>query len=64
MDTEAAKQKRVQRVLARAREGRPNEVVEEWLHGSNDVLKGARPIDLARRGQTDEVLAALEVERA
>jgi uncharacterized protein (DUF2384 family) len=64
MDTEAAKQERVRTVLARAREVWPNEAAEEWMHGSNDVLEGARPIDLVRRGRTDEVLAALEVERA
>jgi uncharacterized protein (DUF2384 family) len=64
MDAEAAKQERVQIVLARAREVSPNEAAEEWLHGSNDVLEGARPIDLVRRGRADEVLAALEVERA
>lgn len=51
-------------VLARARQIWPNDTAEEWLHGSNDVLEGARPIDLVRRGRTDEVLAALEVERA
>lgn len=64
MDTEAAKQERVQMVLARPREVWPKEAAEEWLHGSNDVLEGARLIDLVRRGRTDEVLAALEVERA
>ncbi|WP_143469986.1 antitoxin Xre/MbcA/ParS toxin-binding domain-containing protein [Kocuria sp. WRN011] len=64
MDTEAIKQERVQVVLARAREIWPNETAEEWMHGSNNVLEGARPIDLVRRGRTDEVLAALEVERA
>ncbi|MGQ1798037.1 antitoxin Xre/MbcA/ParS toxin-binding domain-containing protein [Kocuria oceani] len=64
MDTEATKQERVQMVRARARQIWPNDTAEEWLHGSNDVLDGARPIDLVRRGRTDEVLAALEVERA
>jgi uncharacterized protein (DUF2384 family) len=64
MDTEAAKQKRVQMVLALARQIWPDEAAEEWLHGSNEVLEGARPIDLVRRGRTDEVLAALEVARA
>ncbi|MFI7744622.1 antitoxin Xre/MbcA/ParS toxin-binding domain-containing protein [Kocuria rhizosphaericola] len=64
MDTEAAKQEREQMLLARARKVWPNEATEEWMHGSNDVLEGARPIDLVRRGQTDEVLTALEVERA
>ncbi|MEX5255069.1 antitoxin Xre/MbcA/ParS toxin-binding domain-containing protein [Kocuria arenosa] len=64
MDTEAAKQERVQMVLALARQIWPNDTAEEWMHGSNDVLEGARPIDLVRRGRTDEVLVALEVERA
>ncbi|MUN62881.1 hypothetical protein GMA12_06955 [Kocuria sediminis] len=63
MDTEA-NQERVQMVLARVRKVWPHEVAEEWLHGYNDVLEGARPIDLVRRGRTDEVLAALEVARA
>lgn len=64
MDTEATKQERVQMVRARARQIWPDDTAEEWLHGYNDVLDGARPIDLVRRGRTDEVLAALEVERA
>ncbi|MFF0944151.1 antitoxin Xre/MbcA/ParS toxin-binding domain-containing protein [Kocuria sp. CPCC 205300] len=51
-------------VLARSREVWPNEAAEEWMHGSNDVLEGARPIDLVRLGRTDEVLATLEVARA
>jgi hypothetical protein len=64
MDTEATNQERVHVVLARVREIWPNETAEEWMHGSNDVLDGARPIDLVRLGRTDEVLAALEVECA
>lgn len=64
MDTEAAKQERVQMVLALARQIWPNDTAEEWMHGSNNVLEGAQPIALVRRGTTDEVLAALEVERA
>lgn len=64
MDTEASKQERVQVVLVRVREVWPNETAEEWMHGSNGVLDGARPIDLVRYGRTDEVLAALEVARA
>ena len=64
MDAEAAKQERVQMVLARARQIWPNETAEEWMHGSNDVLDGARLIDLVRLCRTDEVLAALEVARA
>lgn len=64
MDTEAIKQKQVPVVLARAREIWPNEAVEEWMHGSNDVLEGARPIDLVRLARTDEMLVALELARA
>jgi hypothetical protein len=64
MDTEATERERVQVVLARVREVWPNGAVEEWIHGSKDVLDGARPIDLVRLGRTDEVLAALEVARA
>ena len=64
METEANKQERVQKVLALARQIWPHETAEKWMHGSNDVLEGARLIDLVRRGRTDEALAALEVERA
>ena len=58
------KQERVQHMLARVRKVWPNEAAEEWRHGSNEVLEGARLIDMVRLGRTDEVLAALEVERA
>jgi hypothetical protein len=64
MDTEAVKQELVQAVLARVREVWPNEAAGEWMHGSNDVLDGARLIDLVRLCRTDEVLAVLEVARA
>ncbi|MFI7496780.1 antitoxin Xre/MbcA/ParS toxin-binding domain-containing protein [Kocuria sp. M4R2S49] len=64
MDTEASKQERVQVVLVRVREVWPNEAAEEWMHGSNGALDGARPIDLVRLGRIHEGLAALEVARA
>jgi hypothetical protein len=64
MDTEAVKQQQVPVVLARARDIWPNEAVEEWVHGSNDVLDGARLIDLVRLAKTDEMLVALELARA
>lgn len=64
MDSEADKQERVRMVRARARQIWPNETAEEWLHGFNDVLEGVRTIDLVRRARADELLAALEVERA
>jgi hypothetical protein len=64
MDTGAIKQERVQHMLARVRKVWPNEAAEEWRHGSNEVLEGARLIDMVRLGRTAAVLAALEVARA
>lgn len=63
MDTEATQQERVQMVLERVREVWPDEAAEEWMHGCDDVLEGARPVDLARLGRTGEVLVAREVAR-
>ena len=51
-------------MLARVRKVWPNEAAEEWRHGSNEVLEGARLIDMVRLGRTDAVLAALVVARA
>ena len=41
----------------------PN-VAEMWLRGLNPHLRDRRPIDLIRRGQTLELLDALQAERA
>lgn len=40
------------------------ETVERWLAGSNPHLRGRRPIDVIRAGETEELLAALRQERA
>lgn len=37
---------------------------ERWLIGTNPNLGGRRPIDLIRRGQTQDLLDALANERA
>ncbi|HET7325894.1 MAG TPA: hypothetical protein VFJ14_01270 [Nocardioidaceae bacterium] len=42
----------------------PTEAAERWLLGVNPSLRGRRPLDLVRRGQTREVLDAIASERA
>ena len=37
---------------------------EKWLFGLNPHLRHRRPIDVIRRGETEELLAALRQERA
>jgi uncharacterized protein (DUF2384 family) len=38
--------------------------IPDWLLGINAHLNDQRPIDLLRRGQLAEVIAAIEAERA
>jgi hypothetical protein len=40
------------------------EAAERWLLGLNPSLRGRRPIDLIRRGQTRDVLDAIANEHA
>lgn len=40
------------------------DVAERWLVGFNSHLRGRRPIDLIRAGQTRELLDAIAQERA
>ncbi|MDQ2759952.1 MAG: DUF2384 domain-containing protein [Actinomycetota bacterium] len=40
------------------------EAAERWLLGANPSLRGRRPLDLIRRGQTSPVLDAIASERA
>ena len=42
----------------------PPGVTERWLFGANPHLGDRRPIDLVRRGQAQELLAAISAERA
>lgn len=35
-----------------------------WMHGINPLLGDQRPIDLVRRGRTEELLRAIRAERA
>ncbi len=37
---------------------------EKWLFGLNPHLRNRRPIDVIRRGETQELLSALSQERA
>jgi transcriptional regulator with XRE-family HTH domain len=39
-------------------------VAEDWLFGSNPLLRERRPIDLIRQGRTEELLGALRQEAA
>ncbi len=40
------------------------DAAERWLSGLNPHLGDRRPIDLVRTGRTNEVLGAIEQERA
>jgi len=40
------------------------ETAEKWLNGLNPRLGNRRPIDLIRAGATEELLTALQQERA
>jgi hypothetical protein len=40
------------------------ETAERWLNGRNPHLRGRRPIELIRLGETRELLAVLRQERA
>lgn len=39
-------------------------VADDWLFGSNPLLRDRRPIDLVRQGRTEELLGALRQEAA
>jgi transcriptional regulator with XRE-family HTH domain len=40
------------------------EAAEDWLFGFNAHLRDRRPIDVIRQGRFDEVVAAIDQERA
>jgi uncharacterized protein (DUF2384 family) len=42
----------------------PPDIAELWLTGFNPHLRDRRPIDMIRRGRTQEVLDAISAARA
>lgn len=40
------------------------ESAERWLNGLNPHLRNRRPLDVIRKGETQELLVALRQERA